>query len=79
MMEEWIIGSRVPFVGDAVVQVMTTNNHVRECRRMADRDWSTLWFTDCAHPAQNAICNESDIAAWRLKTVGASTPATPEN
>ena len=62
---EWIIGNRVPHIDGATFQVQTIGDQVREVRRNPERDWTALWFTDCDHPAQNAICNEENIKAWR--------------
>ena len=69
MSNEWIIGNRLPFLEDVVFQVQTTADDVRECRRIPNRDWSTLWFTDCTHPTQNAICHESNIKTWKIKAI----------
>jgi hypothetical protein len=63
---EWVIGNKVPFVNGHSIQVQTTFNDVRTVIRRPTLDFSSLWFTDCQHPAQNAYCAESNIVAWRI-------------
>lgn len=72
MTDEWIIGKKIPHIQGGVFQICDAAGAVRECARRPNVDWNTLWFTDCTNPAQNSICDESKIMAWRLKTVGAS-------
>jgi hypothetical protein len=74
MNEEWIPGSQVDFTDHAIFEVLTVGDHIRTCRRMPEMDGATLWFIDCTHPLQNAICNEQYIKAWRVKSIGASAP-----
>ena len=65
-MDEWIIGSRIPYIDNGVFQVQTKHDTVRIVKRNPQLDTDTLWFQDCTHPAQNAICNAEYIKAWRL-------------
>jgi hypothetical protein len=63
---DWIIGCRIPLDCGSKFQVQTKADQVREVERKPNLDYSTLWFTDCTHPAQNAVCSESYIKAWRF-------------
>ena len=63
---DWVIGSKVSMVDGCRIQVQLIDDSVREVHRRPTVDFSSLWFTDCTHPAQNAYCPESKIKAWRL-------------
>lgn len=63
--DEWLIGNVLPHI-DGLFQVQLLNDDVRTARRYLERDFSSLWFTDCTHPEQNMYCDPSSIKAWRL-------------
>ena len=65
-MTEWIIGNKVPRIAGESFQVQTKLNDVRTVEFRPDTDCFSLWFTDCTHPAQNALCNDECIKAWRV-------------
>lgn len=62
---EWSEG--VPrLIDGAVFDVRLKDGQQRQCRRIPTLDWSSLFFTDCTHPAQNAYCADSLITSWRV-------------
>lgn len=64
---EWIIGNRIPMLnGVDFIEVQLDDDSVRTVQRRPLVDYSSLWFIDCTHPAQNAYCAESKIKAWRI-------------
>ena len=64
-MTEWILGNKVPRINGAEFQVQLRDNSVRSVKVNPLKDHWTLWFTDCTHPMQNAICDDFQIIAWR--------------
>jgi hypothetical protein len=52
---------------DKELEVLTTDMQHRTVMTKPLLDPSTLWFTDCTHPAQNAYCNRNSIIKWRLR------------
>lgn len=67
MSDEWIIGNRIPMLNGAeLIDVCLDDDTVRLVRRRPLVDYSSLWFVDCSHPAQNAYCSDMKIKAWRI-------------
>jgi hypothetical protein len=64
-MSEWVLGQNVPRINNIEFQVQLKDDSVRTVNLRPLLDHWTLWFTDCTHPLQNAICNDSQIVAWR--------------
>ena len=62
---EWHLGP-IQIVNGYGYQVQMQNDTIRNCVRRPRCDYSTLWFTDCTHPLQNAICSPDYVKAWRL-------------
>ncbi len=66
-MNEWIIGNRIPMLnGVDFIDVQLLDDSVRVVKRRPLVDYTSLWFADCDHPAQNSYCAESRIKAWRI-------------
>ena len=67
----WECGERLPYLDDSHEFEVWIDNYVRTVRRIGDNSLSltpgTLVFTDCTHPAQNVLCHEPLIKAWRMK------------
>jgi hypothetical protein len=67
--DEWIIGNRLPMVNGYDFQVHLKDGTLRRVGRRPTIDYSSLFFKDCTHPAQNAFCSSENIQAWRLVPV----------
>ncbi len=66
-MMDWIIGNLIPFtLDDVAFELWMKNGNTRKASRKPSLDYSNLFFDDCTHPSQNALCNNSDVMAWRL-------------
>lgn len=44
-------------------EVLMPDDSVRRVKRIPTLDWETLFYQDCTHPMQNAICHGA--IAWR--------------
>ena len=66
MTGEWILGNNIPIVNGYGMQVQTLADQVRNVHRRPIIDFSSLWFSDCTRPAQNAHCDLNNVKAWRL-------------
>ena len=64
-MTEWILGNKVPRINSTEFQVQLRDDSLRIVALRPLLDPWTLWFIDCTHPMQNAICDDSQIIAWR--------------
>jgi hypothetical protein len=64
-MNEWVLGQNVPRIESIDFQVQLKNDSIRTVNLRPLLDPRTLWFTDCTHQLQNAICGDSQIVAWR--------------
>jgi hypothetical protein len=69
---EWLIGSKPSQFDDIHdFELWMDDGSIRLARRVGNRSDSltpgTMAFTDCRHPLQNVICDESRIQAWRVR------------
>lgn len=67
----WEVDEKMPRYDDVRQFEVMIRGHVRTVERIGNRSQSfspgILLFTDCSHPAQNVICDEQMITAWRFK------------
>lgn len=67
---DWELEGKPPKFDDIHEYKVWIYGGVRTVRRIGNRStyfWpGTLVYTDCVHPMQNALCNESDIKGWKL-------------
>lgn len=63
---EWQLEGLPPLIDGATFEVWITDGSTRRVARDPGLDWSSLFFQDCTHPAQNAYCSPDIIAGWRL-------------
>lgn len=64
---DWQLGNRVPNLGKPL-NVWMTNGSVRAVRHVHTMMGPALHFTDCNHPAQNVVCDDERVQAWKLAT-----------
>lgn len=69
-MSEWEIEERMPRFDDMrEFNVWLVDGSVRTVRRIGNRSHfltpGSLAFTDCTHPMQNVLCDESNVVGWR--------------
>lgn len=68
---EWECLERMPRYDDIHEYEVWVYGSARAVRRIGNRSAyfapGTLVFTDCTHPAQNVLCHEPDVLAWRMK------------
>lgn len=67
---DWQIEDRMPRYDDIrEFEVWLRNGSTRTVRRVGNRSLrftpGMLLYTDCTHPLQNVICDESDVVGWR--------------
>ena len=70
--DQWVINAPLPPSDRNREFLAWVDSGVRTVRRVGDSEHSvfapgTTIFTDCTHPLQNKICDESRIQGWRLK------------
>lgn len=70
--EEWIVNAPLPRWDDMREFWVWSGKDVRSVRRVGNLDPTrltpgTVIFTDCTHPIQNVLCDESQIQGWRIK------------
>lgn len=65
-MNEWIKG-QPPLGILKKMDVWIDNDHIREAQAIPSIDYSSLFFTDCTHPMQNAFCPRERIVAYRIQ------------
>lgn len=64
--DTWFEGQPA-FKDGAEFEVKLEDGSVRPCRRIETLDYTSLFFTDCTHPQQNAYCSPDRIKVWRFK------------
>lgn len=63
-MIDWIVDEKPPRNDIGPFEVFV-GGQVRNVRRMNFKYNCSIYFTDCIHPAQNIICDEADVVAWK--------------
>ena len=67
---EWIHAGLPPYEDRYVFDVWLDDGSTRKVRRVGNEctvfSPGTLIFTDCVHPAQNALCHEPRVMSWRI-------------
>lgn len=68
---DWECAERMPRFDDTREYEVWIYGEARSVRRIGNRSMyfapGTLVFTDCTHPEQNMLCDESEVRAWRRK------------
>jgi hypothetical protein len=62
----WSKGPICPQQGQKFELLMTDGTR-RDAEHRPERDYTSLWFTDCTHPLQNALVWEGAVDSWRAK------------
>lgn len=77
-MMEWNVDDRLPRYESRFPIEVWSGRNVRHARRIGFRESDestlspgTLVYTDCTHPMQNMLCDESKIIGWRYLAAGA--------
>jgi hypothetical protein len=61
-MSEWIKDQPVPYIEGAHFALLMIGGGERTATRQS---WGPLTFTDCTHPMQQSLVNESNVTGWR--------------
>lgn len=70
VMDDWEVVEKLPKYNDKNEFIVEVYGQIRKVKRVGNNSAfytpGTLIFTDCTHPKQQAICDESKITAWKI-------------